>query len=66
MTRQDRALNAVFGQIELMEALALAGGDPILAAELKASMNASLERYCQRQRTKLEAELLVPQARALA
>ncbi|MFP1132996.1 hypothetical protein [Asticcacaulis sp. W401b] len=60
MTRQDRALNAVFGQIELLESLAIAGGDEVLAGELRNSMMAALERYCDRQREKLEIELLVP------
>lgn len=58
MTRQDRILNIVFEQLELLEGLAAKAGDAALAEALRASMQASLERYCERQRIRLEGELL--------
>ena len=58
MTRQDRILNVVFEQLELLEELATKAGDATLADELRAAMQASLERYCERQRVRLESTLL--------
>ncbi|WP_155908360.1 hypothetical protein [Asticcacaulis sp. YBE204] len=60
MTRQDRALNTIFGQIELLQSLAIAGGDTQLAHDLGTVLSMALERYCERQRLKLENDLLVP------
>ena len=54
---KDRIMPAVFEQIEMLQELAVEGGDPELAQDLSAALAGALFRYCDQKRTQLRAEI---------
>ncbi|WP_155908485.1 hypothetical protein [Asticcacaulis sp. YBE204] len=49
-------MDALLGQLDLLQDLALKAGDPDLAQDLNAMMARTLERYCATKRSRMEQQ----------
>ncbi len=52
-SNQDELMNVIFGQLELLQGLAIKAGDADLAQDLSATFARCLERYCEIKRAAL-------------
>ncbi len=55
--KRDRVLSTIFGQLELLQEMAVEADEPALAQDLSAALANALFRYCDEKRHDLRAAI---------
>ena len=55
--RKDRVMSSIFGQLELLQELAIQAGDATLAQDLAVAFANALTRYCDEKHSVLSATI---------
>lgn len=55
--KKDRVMSSIFGQLEMLQELAIEAGDATLAQDLSAAFANALTRYCDQKHLALSATI---------
>lgn len=55
--KKDRVMSSIFGQLEMLQELAIEAGDAALAQDLSSAFANALTRYCDQKHMALSAEI---------
>ncbi len=57
MLKNNDLMSALFGQMEMLQELAIKAGDLALSQDISAALARSLERYCDAKRSEFSVKL---------